>query len=158
MLGQMSLDENQVVQSDLQGRVTGTRSAERLLDEGAQGKHTTSRSSLATTLGLRELPDNLDHLSSRIDEAVHEVDLSFALPYQLRRTSLADCSRRASRMLALLYWGQELCTQGRQPLLSSLAACRGLILGIGADPGDWLERGQASKIGLRSACMDTPFL
>jgi hypothetical protein len=139
MLGQVSLDEDQIVQSDLQGRVAGTRSAKSLLDESAEGEHSTSSSSLTTTLGLRELPDNLDHLSSGIDEAVHEVDFSFALPYQLRRSSLANCSRRPSRMLALLYWRQELCTQGRQPFLSSLTAGRRLILGIGADPGDWLE-------------------
>jgi hypothetical protein len=157
MLGQVSLDEDQIVQSDLQGRVTGTRSAKSLLDESAEGEHSTSSSSLTTTLGLRELPDNLDHLSSGIlmgdqrgnqgpgekrlltDEAVDEVDFSFALPYQLRRSSLANCSRRPSRMLALLYWRQELCTQGRQPFLSSLAAGRRLILGIGANPGDWLE-------------------
>jgi hypothetical protein len=66
MLGEVRLDENQVVQSNLEGRVAGARSLERLLDESAEGKHSWSTRRLTTTLGLRELPDDLDHLSCRI--------------------------------------------------------------------------------------------
>jgi hypothetical protein len=66
MLGQVSLDEDQVVQGNLEGRVAGPRSLERLLDEGAEGKHPRSSRRLTTALGLRKLPDNLDHLGSRI--------------------------------------------------------------------------------------------
>jgi hypothetical protein len=117
MLGQVSLDKDQIVQSNLQSGVAGPRSLERLLDESAKGKHSRSRRILATTLGLRQLPDDLDHLGSRIlkgnksaaepgsgetslltDKAVHEVDFAFALPYQLRGTPLADGCRRSSRM------------------------------------------------------------
>ena len=109
MLGQVRLDENQVVQCNLQGGVAGARSTKSLLDEGAQRKHTTSSSGLATALGLRKLPDNLNHLGcgifggtsqrgnegSRVsmeltDEAVDEVDLSVALSNQLRRSALVD--------------------------------------------------------------------
>lgn len=98
MLWQVGFDEDQVVQSDLQSRVASTRSAKSLLDEGAEGKHSTSRSSLAAALGLRELPDDLNHLSGRIlkgsaeepgswtmyiltDEAIDKVDLSVGLSY-----------------------------------------------------------------------------
>lgn len=79
MLGQVRLDENQVVQSNLQSGVAGARAAKSLLDEGAQRKHTTSSSGLAAALGLSKLPDNLNHLGCGIDEAVDEVDLSVAL-------------------------------------------------------------------------------
>jgi hypothetical protein len=79
MLGQVRLDEDQVVQGNLQGGVAGARTAKSLLDESAQGKHTTSSNSLATALGLSKLPDNLNHLGCGIDEAVDEVDLSVAL-------------------------------------------------------------------------------
>jgi hypothetical protein len=53
MLGQMSLDEDQVVQGNLQSGVAGPRSLESLLDESAKGKHSRSRGVLATALGLR---------------------------------------------------------------------------------------------------------
>jgi hypothetical protein len=66
MLRQMSLDEDQVVQGNLQSRVAGSRALERLLDESAEGQHSRTRRRLTTALGLRKLPDNLDHLSSRI--------------------------------------------------------------------------------------------
>jgi hypothetical protein len=68
MLRQLRLDQDQVVQRDLQSGVAGTGPAKRLLDEGTKGKHSAPRSCLATALGLRELPDNLNHLSSRIFE------------------------------------------------------------------------------------------
>jgi hypothetical protein len=81
VLREVSLDEDKVIQGNLQCGVAGARSTKSLLDESAKRKHSTSRSSLTTTLGLSELPDDLDHLGSRIDEAVDEVDLSIALPY-----------------------------------------------------------------------------
>ena len=96
----MRLDEDQVIQSNLQSGVAGARSAKSFLDEGAQRKHPTSGNSFAPALGLRKLPNNLNHLGcgilgrtsqrengdSRVsmeltDEAVDEVDLSVALSY-----------------------------------------------------------------------------
>jgi hypothetical protein len=53
MLGQMGLDEDQVVQGNLQSGVAGPRSLERLLDESAKGKHSRPRGILAAALGLR---------------------------------------------------------------------------------------------------------
>jgi hypothetical protein len=53
MLGQMGLDEDQVVQGNLQSGVAGPRSLERLLDESAEGKHSRPRGILAAALGLR---------------------------------------------------------------------------------------------------------
>jgi len=112
VLREVSLDEDEVIQGNLQSGVASARSTKSLLNESAKRKHSTSRSSFTTTLGLRELPDDLNHLGSRIDEAVDEVDLSVALPYQLRWRSLIE-GRRSSRMLALLHWRQKLGAQGR---------------------------------------------
>jgi hypothetical protein len=53
MLGQMGLDEDQVVQGNLQSGVAGPRPLERLLDESAEGKHSRPRRILAAALGLR---------------------------------------------------------------------------------------------------------
>jgi hypothetical protein len=90
LLGQVRLDEDQVVQGNLQGGVASARSTESLLDKGTQRKDSTTRTSLTAALRLSELPDDLDHLSCRIDEAIDKVDFSFALPYELGRAPLAD--------------------------------------------------------------------
>lgn len=93
MLGQVGLDENQVVQSNLERRVAGARSAESLLDKHAKRKYPASRSILTAALGLRQLPDDLYHLSSGIDEAIDEVDLAIRLPDELGWRSLVDVRR-----------------------------------------------------------------
>jgi len=52
VLGQVRLDQDQVVQGNLESRVAGARAAEGLLDEHAERKYSTSRSILTTALGL----------------------------------------------------------------------------------------------------------
>jgi hypothetical protein len=113
MLGQMRLDQDQVVQGNLQRRVACARATERLLDKHAERKYSASRSILTAALGLRKLPDNFNHLGSRIDEAIDEVDLSVGLSYQLRRGLLVDSCRRPTRILSLLQWREKLGAQRR---------------------------------------------
>jgi hypothetical protein len=110
MLGKVRLDQDQVVQGNLEGGVAGARATEGLLDEHAKRKHSASRSIFTTALGLRELPDDLDHLSSGIDEAIDEVDLSVGLPYQLGWRLVVDSCRRSTRILSLLQRRQDLST------------------------------------------------
>jgi hypothetical protein len=98
----MRLDQNQVVQGNLQRRVACARATKCLLDEHAERKYSTSRSVLTAALGLRKLPDNLNHLGSRIDEAIDEVDLSIGLPYQLGGSLLVDSRGRSAGVLSLL--------------------------------------------------------
>jgi hypothetical protein len=132
MLGQMRLDQDQVVQGNLQRRVACARATERLLDKHAERKYSASRSILTAALGLRKLPDNFNHLGSRIlkrtnqrrnhgpgikrvltDEAIDEVDLSVGLSYQLGRGLLVDSCRRPTRILSLLQWREKLGAQRR---------------------------------------------
>lgn len=80
------------------------------------------------------------------DEAVHKVDFTVALPDQLRWRTIVDGCRRSSRVLSLFHRRQIFGTKGRQSLLTSLAACRRLVLGKCADPADWLEYGQTRRI------------
>jgi hypothetical protein len=113
MLRQMRLDQDQVVQGNLESRVACARATKCLLNEHAKGKYSASRGILTAALGLRKLPDNLNHLGGRIDEAIDEVDLSIGLPYQLGWSLLVYSCRRSTRILSLLQWGQKLGAQGR---------------------------------------------
>lgn len=132
MLRQMRLDQDQVVQGNLESRVACARATKCLLNEHAEGKYSASRGILTAALGLRKLPDNLNHLGGRIlrrvnqrgnhgpgvkrvltDEAIDEVDLSIGLPYQLGWSLLVYSCRRSTRILSLLQWGQKLGAQGR---------------------------------------------
>ncbi len=62
--GDAVLDADEVVERHLQGRIAGTRSTERLLDEGLERQHATSRSEGArrSTGDIGQRPDHLDDL------------------------------------------------------------------------------------------------
>lgn len=79
MLGHMTLDENQIVQGNLKRRVARPRTTQRLLNEGAQRQNTTTGGSLTPASRNRSGPDNLYHLSCRINKAVDKVDLAITL-------------------------------------------------------------------------------
>ena len=66
MLGHMSPDEHQVVQSDLQSRIACARATQSLLDKSTQGQYATSRRSLTAARRNGCRPDDLNHLSCRI--------------------------------------------------------------------------------------------
>lgn len=65
VLGNMRLDENQVIERDLEGRVASARAAQRLLNKGSQRQHGLA-SQLTSACGRGEGPDGLDNLSRRI--------------------------------------------------------------------------------------------
>jgi hypothetical protein len=87
----VTLDKDQVVQSDLQGAIARARTAQSLLDESPE-RQNSSRCSFASAGGSRSGPNDFNHLSGRIDEAVDEVDLAVALSNELRRLSMVDGS------------------------------------------------------------------
>lgn len=65
VLGNMRLDENQVIERDLEGRVASARATQRLLNKGSQRQHGLA-SQLTSACGRGEGPDGLDNLSRRI--------------------------------------------------------------------------------------------
>lgn len=90
-LWELVLDQDQIVKGDLQGRVAGTGPTKRLLDEGAQRKHTRAVGLVATD-HRRCGPDRLDDLGGRINEVVDKGQLALGLPDQWRRASMAGRS------------------------------------------------------------------
>jgi hypothetical protein len=89
VFGDMRLDQNQVVQSDLQGAVAGARAAQGLLDKSPERYYATG-CSFTPTGRSRGGPNDFHHLSGRIDEAVDKVDLAVTLTNQWRRLPMVD--------------------------------------------------------------------
>lgn len=78
VLGDMGLDQDEIVQGDLERGVAGARSAERLLDEGAQGQNGLAADIIVAD-DRRKWPDGFDDLCRGINKCVHKVDFAVAL-------------------------------------------------------------------------------
>lgn len=78
-LGNVRLDEDEIVQRDLQGRVASARAPERLLDKGAQRQHGPVARLRAARSG-REGPDGFNNLGRRVNKAIDEVYFAVRLP------------------------------------------------------------------------------
>lgn len=99
VLGNVGLDENQIIERDLESRVASARATQRLLDEGSQRQHGLA-SQLTSACGRGEGPDGLDNLSRRINKTIDKVDLALRLANQSWRRSGSAVGARSTGVLS----------------------------------------------------------
>lgn len=159
-LGDVRLDEDEVVKCDLEGRVAGPGSAERLLNKGSKRQHTAA-GALVATGRHREGPNHLDHLGRRVDEAVNKLDSALALANQSGRRTRVDSGTSARVAPRLCSKGSVHGRLQRGKCALSLARCIvALSIAAGrkrlgkARASSVLERWAAPRVARVPAAMD----